>query len=276
MSSPVSWEDYATGPSECAPEWSWAWDGLVGLWAPALGPTGNALFDLSGRNNHGTLTNMDPATDWVASPYGWVLDFDGGNDYVNVKSSSSFNTLSDFSVLISVYDRNRYAKYHRYLEIGGYHSASGGGLTLLVNDTTGHPRVEIWNGVWWGLNGAHVMPSSQWVTLAATMNGYDVRLYLNNVLIGNGTSDRLPGPTTESLVIGGATYEKEPNLNGQVASCALYARALSANEIAAWSPDPLGLLRPAWQSPAWWYSPGTPPASSIAAIHDYYRRLRCA
>jgi hypothetical protein len=58
--------------------------GLVGLWGP--GPTGGGtLFDMSGRGNHGTLTNIDPATDWVFdAERGWVLDFDGVNDFVAV------------------------------------------------------------------------------------------------------------------------------------------------------------------------------------------------
>ena len=37
---------------------------------------GDKWFDLSGYGNNGTLTNMDPATDWVTSPYGRALDFD--------------------------------------------------------------------------------------------------------------------------------------------------------------------------------------------------------
>jgi hypothetical protein len=37
------------------------WDGLVGLWVPSLGPTGDTLYDVSGFENHGSLTNMDPA-----------------------------------------------------------------------------------------------------------------------------------------------------------------------------------------------------------------------
>lgn len=55
--------------------------GLVGAWVPSLGVTGGTLRDVSGRAFHGTLTNMDPATDWQASG-GGSLEFDGTNDYV--------------------------------------------------------------------------------------------------------------------------------------------------------------------------------------------------
>ncbi len=42
---------------------------------------GFTAHDTSGNGNHGTLTNMDPATDWV-SDQGGALDFDGLQDFV--------------------------------------------------------------------------------------------------------------------------------------------------------------------------------------------------
>jgi hypothetical protein len=43
-------------------------EGLVGAWCPSVtGPTGLSLYNLQGRNNTGTLTNMDAPTDWVRS-----------------------------------------------------------------------------------------------------------------------------------------------------------------------------------------------------------------
>lgn len=46
------------------------------------GPSGLNLYDLAGGRRHGTLTNMDVATDWVRSQGRYCLDFDGSNDYV--------------------------------------------------------------------------------------------------------------------------------------------------------------------------------------------------
>ena len=42
---------------------------------------GTLLFDLVSLRNHAVLTNMDPATDWVGSPRGGALDFDGTDDF---------------------------------------------------------------------------------------------------------------------------------------------------------------------------------------------------
>ena len=61
------------------------WKGLAGLWMPGLGPTGLSLRDISGHGNHGTLTNMDPATDWVLGDPrygGWALEFSAITEHV--------------------------------------------------------------------------------------------------------------------------------------------------------------------------------------------------
>lgn len=57
--------------------------GLVGWWiGTPLCFGGTRMVDLLNRNN-GTLTSMDPATDWINTQYGMALDFDAVNDTVN-------------------------------------------------------------------------------------------------------------------------------------------------------------------------------------------------
>lgn len=65
------------------------WDGLVACYEPGLGPQGGVLYDFAGRRLDGTLTNMDPATDWVVTERGYALDFDGSNDYVEAATLNS-------------------------------------------------------------------------------------------------------------------------------------------------------------------------------------------
>ena len=72
--------------SQAEAEYPELWRGLVGAWSPCLSPRGGTVLrDLSGRGNHGTLTNMDPETDWVTRGGKQALDFDGSNDYVNLE-----------------------------------------------------------------------------------------------------------------------------------------------------------------------------------------------
>ena len=61
--------------------------GCVGWWEMNVG-SGLVVPDISGQNNHGTMTNMDAATDWVQGRYGGegALEFDGVNEnYVDVE-----------------------------------------------------------------------------------------------------------------------------------------------------------------------------------------------
>lgn len=84
---------FGQGFARCAAESAnpHLWDGLVGAWWPFLGPTGGTLFDWSGYGNHGTLTNMAPATDWVAGEKGWVVATPGADDRVVVANASTLN-----------------------------------------------------------------------------------------------------------------------------------------------------------------------------------------
>ena len=76
--------------------------GVVGYWCPMLKTTGLRLYDRSGRGNHGTLTSMDAASDWVTSKVrnttGRVLDFDGSNDHV-----ADCGNTSSFAFMINPY-----------------------------------------------------------------------------------------------------------------------------------------------------------------------------
>lgn len=73
------------------------WDGCVGAWCPSLGVSGYRVPDYTTAMNWGTLTSMDPATDWVVSRGGYALDFDGANDRV-VTGSTYASGTGAFSV----------------------------------------------------------------------------------------------------------------------------------------------------------------------------------
>jgi len=92
ISAPPQIPSYAQGfaPRDGPPANLNLWTGLQGLWVPALGPTGVTLFDQSPFKRDGTLTNMDPATDWVASEMGRALGLaSAGNQYVIAPSPVS-------------------------------------------------------------------------------------------------------------------------------------------------------------------------------------------
>ena len=94
--------DYGTHDESAFPE---LWEGVVGAWAPCLGPTGLRLHDFSRRQNWGMLTNMDAATDWVVDSGQYAVDLDGSNDVVNLQTDAT-GSLVDFSYCGWWYLRN--------------------------------------------------------------------------------------------------------------------------------------------------------------------------
>jgi hypothetical protein len=61
------------------------WEGVAVALCPSItGPTGDTLYDLSGRNRNGTLTGMDAATDWTRHTGAYALDLDGSNDQIAI------------------------------------------------------------------------------------------------------------------------------------------------------------------------------------------------
>ena len=72
-------------------EYPQLWDGLVGAWYPGAGPSGTRLYDFSGRDNHGTLTN-GPV--WGTSTGRQALSFDASDDFVSVNSTATQTSMS--------------------------------------------------------------------------------------------------------------------------------------------------------------------------------------
>jgi len=71
--------------------------GLVGWYLFNEG-AGSRLADISNTGAHGTLTDMDPATDWIGSPLGGGLHFDGADDYVFFGSEAGDTAGLEMSV----------------------------------------------------------------------------------------------------------------------------------------------------------------------------------
>jgi len=108
--------------------------GLVGAWCPSLGPSGYRLLDRTVRANHGTLTNMDAGSDWLGSPGGWALDFDGTNDYVSIPNRLSYTSGQWLSVS-AWFRRNVTSAYHEIInKFNGTSAANEDGWLVRVTN----------------------------------------------------------------------------------------------------------------------------------------------
>ena len=77
------------------------WKGLVGAWVPAIGVTGNTLFDMSGNRRNGVITGAL----WKPTTEGYALDFNGTSDDVSIDHHADLTFTNDDPFSISVWFR---------------------------------------------------------------------------------------------------------------------------------------------------------------------------
>ena len=181
--------------------------------------------DTSGNNNDGTLTNMDPATDWVDGKLGKALDFDGVDDYVDLPI---MNDTSAYTMEMWIYPD----------ALGGFLFANDAGTSWKSSASTAtwHTRIDGSS-----TRDGMALPSlttGEWTHLAFTYDGVnDVKkIYKNGVTVTTKT------PTSHgagSLDLDSATANMignsndGSNFNGTIDEVKIYNRVLSADEIKA-------------------------------------------
>jgi hypothetical protein len=145
-------------------------DPLVHWWKLDEGSGTIAYDSVDGKN--GTLTNMDPLTDWVTGIRDGALDFDGIDDYVSL---GPIDALKDKTVTISAwikpYDVSPYFSpvltqcqgwWGYYFGLGGNKPALGLNYDAAIS---GEP-----------------INVNEWYHLAGTFDSKKLRIYVNGVL----------------------------------------------------------------------------------------------
>ena len=217
------------------------WNGLVFAGMTSLGPTGGTLRDISGRNNHGTLTNMDPASDWILSDGRWTLDFDGTDDYISLG-------------VAPISDDFTYSYWRNWQPVAASSSAAlgttdseasrsnireryvGANYTIIYVSLSDYSNIN-WN---YSSTGAKFFG---WHHFTVTRSGSSFHLWLDGVDEGERTS-AVTFDWSHALRIGaqGSTGQYYPFI-GQIAHSSLYNRALTPAEIRHLYEDSFALTR---------------------------------
>ncbi len=239
---------FARGPAES--ERPDRWDGLVGAWMPTFGPTGLSLQDVSGNANHGVLTNMDPATDWVGTEKGWGLDFNKLS-FQNVDFGQfDFRNLPELTIVCwANYDSSGSAEH---VLVANWTVNTAATIIRLEpsNDT-----VELFAHTQAGTKTAvsAAFPVGVWNQFCLVFDQASLRCYINGLISGTPTATESPMHGTISPVnlwAGGDPFGGGRDfLNGQIAQVLIYNRALSASEIQDLYVDPEILFRRATAFP---------------------------
>jgi len=193
---------------------------IVGRWCPSAGATGPRLLDRSGRGNHGTLTNMDSASDWVVSGGKGALDFDGVNDYVDCGNQVPFfPTTHTMSMWVLWRDTSSFDRAWSYYDSGPtFYKGFGNNWAIVFTGQfawSPSPSVPMNNGVW-----QHVV---------YTRRGTDASMFTDGVLRATG-SINATFSQTNTVRIGASTSNFEPtSMIGD--DFIIFNTALTASEV---------------------------------------------
>lgn len=197
---------------------------MVGCWTFSEG-AGIITHDYSGNGNAGMLTNMNSA-DWVGSQNGFVLDFDGTEDFVDVGDTSSLdidgnkltllawvNTTTNFRVIVGKSHSNIHTgPFYKYLLFVG-----SGSLAFRIDAT------EISGGV---------INDGIWHQVVGTYDGANMYSYVDSIQIASSSKTGNIQTSNQNFRIGARhTDTMSEFFAGKIDTAMVWTRALSAAEI---------------------------------------------
>lgn len=216
-------------------------DGLVSWWL-ARGPWigGGTWFDLCKRNN-GTLTNMDPTTDWVGSSRiggRYHLDFDGSNDWVNCGTNAALVQLTG-EMTVCAWIRPATGGSGNASAVGAFSSGSANAWRLGFNTATNKFNA-FWGGGSIGVS-TSTLTLDAWSHAGWTRSGsagsWSLALYKNG--IQDNTASTATNPTNSTTATIGATDSAGTPFLGMIDDVRVYSRALSTGDFAQLYSDSL-------------------------------------
>jgi len=170
----------------------------IHAWIPSRDTSGNGTATITDliASNSGTLTNMDPATDWVPdTDAGGVraLDFDGSNDLVNCGVLSGSIT-NEFSISFWIKPRSSVGNASRVFEFG---NSDGNFLITTPGGFVFQIRTTDANRVRSAFSSGLTYPSPTWRHFVCTAKAATsvsvfrdaVSLALTDVILGGTTLD---------------------------------------------------------------------------------------
>lgn len=169
-------------------------EGQVSNWLFYNG-AGDKLFDFSGEKNHGVIYGPK----WIDGPYGWSLDFDGSDDYVEVPHSASLDITSAITVMAWI----KVDTWGDYNQLVCKRDGTDASWTLEQNSTNKYFDFAIWDG---GTADKATMTTTlsagTWYYLAATYDGDTIKIYLNGDLAASTSHAGSIDSTTTPVNIG--------------------------------------------------------------------------
>jgi hypothetical protein len=207
--------------------------GLVGAWCPSLGASGLSLIDRSGRNNHGTLTNMAGQDNWRASGSGVALQFDGSNDHCLVNHNRALDIPSSGTLTISawVFRTANVADYETVVTKRLSSGATASYELSFNNTSTANSKAfGFYSGSSFTVS-TTLVPLLQWTHIGSVSTASGTTYYVDG-RAGGTSATVAASPNTHPFKIGGVAGSPETQfLSARVDDIRIYNRALTLSEI---------------------------------------------
>lgn len=255
---------------------------LVGWWPFGEGG-GSRLYDVA-RGNHGALTNMDAASDWVQGLYSGALAFDGTNDFADMGDVLNFERTDRFSV--SLWYKSDVSDITANVELVTKKQDAGnltGWRVGIRGGTAGDPlRFNLTNiGTTNDLGRNFVKPqNTAWHHVVVTYDGSSAAAgalaYIDGqVATPSLVADTLTASTlsTAPLNLAGINSSATAVFAGQIGDVRIWARTLSQAD--GYSVYRFPFLEWEWALQQIANADGKAP-NSIASLISQYRRRRAA
>lgn len=222
------------------------WKGLVGLWAPPLGPTGLTLFDHGSFKSNGVLQNMEASGDWVIDERGYSLLMDGGASDEYITFSNPVVTGPPYTINIWVKLTNLPSAHGNEMVAWQFRDADADSQhwnNIRADDTNDFLQFNINDGGTTVLTGTVAVTAGVWEMYTGVVKAADSReVYLNGGGKNTSTASRSPAPWTRAFAGVQQQTSRGDHLNGQIGLITLYDQGLSQAKIQQLYELELGML----------------------------------
>ena len=208
---------------------------------------GSKLADVSTNNFTGTLTDMDPSTDWVGGINGSALDFDDTNDFVELGTDViGDNDLVTMSVWVNFRTLGKVISF-----FGRGKDGSGNGWSILVHknidDILQFHVVRTVPSVAGVVATSNItVVTNRWYHVVGIWEPtIGVKIYVDGVLEATttDTGSSLRTSTVGTRIGGNMQDTSDRFHDGQIEDCRIWNRVLSADEVKQLFHTPYAMFR---------------------------------
>lgn len=212
---------------------------LGALYMPSMGATGLSLNDLTRYKNHGALTSMDAATDWVPTAKGMALDFDGTGARVEIPFSQQIAFSGNDRITISLLFCSKGSSGAAWLLSQGteiilrYDDVSDN-FDFILNSFSSNDRVS---------SPVSSVPDDTWALISCGYDGNELWISVDNGARTSVVPTGTYGGVTSDFSLGARLTTGGNPFTGQVSSVCIDRRSRATSEIKQMHEDQFALVR---------------------------------